>query len=139
MEEIFNAKIENIDLPFKHCFTNQDIWIKIINNGKFLIANNKNFDTILEQFEIVDKDIKAVNTKLEVKKKDFEKTEYPTIEIEKREKKIIIRLFKSGYPNSPLTIKTSANNQSFVGSERPTMKLLLNGSFGSFFNTMGLS
>ena len=31
------------------------------------------------------------------------------------------------------------NNQSFVGSERPTMKLLLNGSFGSFFNTMGLS
>ena len=33
----------------------------------------------------------------------------------------------------------TANNQSFVGSERPTMKLLLNGSFGSFFNTMGLS
>ena len=42
--------------------------------------------------------------------------------------------------------KPSANNQSFVGSERPTMKLLLNPSassgqarFGSFFNTMGLS
>ena len=31
------------------------------------------------------------------------------------------------------------NNQSFVGLEEPTMKLLLNGSFGSFFNTMGLS
>ena len=35
--------------------------------------------------------------------------------------------------------KPSTNNQSFVGLEEPTMKLLLNGSFGSFFNTMGLS
>ncbi|SEH97783.1 hypothetical protein SAMN05421793_1792 [Epilithonimonas hominis] len=42
--------------------------------------------------------------------------------------------------------KTSYNNQSFVGLEEPTMKLLLNPSassgqarFGSFFNTMGLS
>jgi hypothetical protein len=35
--------------------------------------------------------------------------------------------------------KTKDNNQSFVGLEEPTMKLLLNGSFGSFFNTMVLS
>ena len=42
--------------------------------------------------------------------------------------------------------KTTANNQSFVGLEEPTMKLLLNPSassgqarFGSFFNTIGLS
>ena len=28
------------------------------------------------------------------------------------------------------------NNQSFVGSERPTMKLLLNGSFGSSFQEL---
>ena len=31
------------------------------------------------------------------------------------------------------------NNQSFVACGARTMKLLLNGSFGSFFNTMGLS
>lgn len=37
------------------------------------------------------------------------------------------------------SLKPEFYNQSFVGSERPTMKLLLNGSFGSFFNTMGLS
>ena len=30
----------------------------------------------------------------------------------------------------------TANNQSFVGSERPTMKLLLNGSFGSSFQEL---
>ena len=48
------------------------------------------------------------------------------IEVAEKELKINIR-------------KKSNTNQSFVGSERPTMKLLLNGSFGSFFNTMGLS
>ena len=33
-------------------------------------------------------------------------------------------------------ITPSTNNQSFVGSERPTMKLLLNGSFGSSFQEL---
>ena len=31
----------------------------------------------------------------------------------------------------------TANNQSFVGLEEPTMKLLLNGSCGSFFIRYG--
>ena len=43
------------------------------------------------------------------------------------------------FDDSEILKIASSNNQSFVGSERPTMKLLLNGSFGSFFNTMGLS
>ena len=47
MDEIFNAKIENIDLPFKHCFINQYVWVKIINKGKFVIANDKDFEQII--------------------------------------------------------------------------------------------
>ena len=34
---------------------------------------------------------------------------------------------------SELSVKTSEINQSFVGLEEPTMKLLLNGTFGSFW------
>ena len=105
MDEIFNAKIENIDLPFKHCFINQYVWVKIINKGKFVIANDKDFEQIIEQFEIIDADIKTGNTKCKVIEKNFDKTEYPTVEIEKNENEIIVKLYKNGHPNSPVTIK----------------------------------
>ena len=105
MEEIFNAKVENINLPFEHCFINQNVWVKIIDNGKFVIAKDKDFEHIIEQFQIIDSDVKIGITKCKVKDEDFAKTYYPIIEIEKKENEIIIKLYKSGYPNSPITIK----------------------------------
>lgn len=61
------------------------------------------------------------------------------------DKSVIIAMLKKEGFVVDLTLQddclycAATDNQSFVGSERPTMKLLLNGSFGSFFNTMGLS
>lgn len=105
MKELYQGRIENIDLPFKHQFTKQEIWIRIINKGKFLIANDKDFANIILEFEVVDEDISFETKKYVVKAKDLDKTDYPIIKIDINNKEVQISLYKSGYPNDPIIIK----------------------------------
>ncbi|MEN4761614.1 hypothetical protein ABEG63_14845 [Chryseobacterium sp. C39-AII1] len=105
MEALYQGRIENIDLPFKHQFTKQKIWIRIINKGKFLIANDKDFTNIILQFEVVDADISFETKKYVGKARNIDKTDYSIIKIDTSSKEVQISLYKSGYPNDPIIIK----------------------------------
>ncbi|MBV6881041.1 hypothetical protein NG800_013700 [Epilithonimonas ginsengisoli] len=101
MEEIYKGKIESLELPFSHDFEKEVIWVKIVGYGKISLSNDDEFEDIIQQFEIVDRDIKEGLTKIEIKSSQLETPQYPNIDIEKNSEKYVIKLYKNGYPFDP--------------------------------------
>ena len=140
----------DIPRPMKLSFVkDKDTMNIVLNYGNWSNIYVKNFKFKNGNYQIVtninSKSKKYKLTKKEIpKQKIISKNEFMGKDNDRKDVELKDMFFYevdlSDTINTKITeIKTSANNQSFVGSERPTMKLLLNGSFGSFFNTMGLS